>query len=63
MNLRLQTTGKGSNRVMKKGFKALKKMIQSTESKFEAEVARFKAAAAVPSKKNKKKAPKKRVAA
>ena len=42
MNLRLQTTGKGTNRVMKKGFKALKKVVEITENKFAAALETFK---------------------
>ena len=46
MNLRLQTTGKGTNRVMKKGFKVIKKLLEIAENKFNAELERFEAAQA-----------------
>ena len=62
MNLRLQTTGKGSNRVMQKGLKALKNVIDTTESKFNEELERFRAGAVKTAKSTKRKSSKKKVA-
>ena len=61
MNLRLQTTGKGSNRVITKGLKALRKVIDTTENKFNAELERFRAGASKTVNSAKRKSSKKKV--
>ena len=48
---------------MKKGLKALKKVIDTTENKFNAELERFRTGAATTAKSAKRKSSKKKVAA